>query len=129
MQVRSLGWDDPWEAGMATHSSILAWEIPWTEEPGRPQSKGSQRMRHIWRDLTCTQPEPGNSHSTFYSPQLHVIELLRLIRTLRIVTHQKTEAKWQLGKRKKKKKKERNSQKPEETGQDRKSIISPGICE
>ena len=33
-QVRSLGWDDPLEAGMATHSSILAWKIPWTEEPG-----------------------------------------------------------------------------------------------
>ena len=36
MQVRSLGWEDPPEEGMATHSSILAWRIPWTEEPGRP---------------------------------------------------------------------------------------------
>ena len=34
-QVRSLGWDDPLEKGIATHSSILAWRIPWTEEPGR----------------------------------------------------------------------------------------------
>ena len=33
-QVRSLGWEDPWEKEMATHSSILAWRIPWTEEPG-----------------------------------------------------------------------------------------------
>ena len=37
-QVQSLGWEDPLEKDMATHSSILAWKIPWTEEPGRPQS-------------------------------------------------------------------------------------------
>ena len=40
--VRSLGWEDPLEEGMATHSSILAWRIPWTEEPGGLQSIGSQ---------------------------------------------------------------------------------------
>ena len=40
-QVQSVGWEDPLEKGMATHSSILAWEIPWTEEPGRLQSMGS----------------------------------------------------------------------------------------
>ena len=45
-QVRSLGWEDPLEEGMATHSSILAWRIPWTEEPGGLQSMGSQRVRH-----------------------------------------------------------------------------------
>ena len=45
-QVRSLGREDPLEKGMATHSSILAWEIPWTEEPGGLQSMGSQRIRH-----------------------------------------------------------------------------------
>ena len=44
--VPSLGWEDPLEKGMATHSSILAWEIPWTEEPGRLESMGSQRVRH-----------------------------------------------------------------------------------
>ena len=44
--VPSLGWEDPLEEGMATHSSILAWNIPWTEEPGRLQSMGSQRFRH-----------------------------------------------------------------------------------
>ena len=38
-QVQSLGWEDPLEDGMATHSSILAWRIPWTEEPGRLQSE------------------------------------------------------------------------------------------
>ena len=42
--VRSLGWEDPLEKVMATHSSILAWEIPWTEEPGGLQSTGSLRV-------------------------------------------------------------------------------------
>jgi len=45
-RVRSLDWEDPLEEGMATHSSILAWRIPWTEEPGGPQSMGSQRVGH-----------------------------------------------------------------------------------
>ena len=44
-QVQSLGGEDPLEEGMATHSSILAWRIPWTEEPGGIQSLGSQRVR------------------------------------------------------------------------------------
>ena len=44
--AQSLGQDDPLEEEMATHSSILAWEIPWTEEPSRLQSTGSQRVRH-----------------------------------------------------------------------------------
>ena len=43
-QVRSLDWEDPLEKGMATHSSILAWKISWTEEPGGLQSIGSQRV-------------------------------------------------------------------------------------
>ena len=43
-QVRSLGREDPLEEGMATHPSILAWEIPWTEEPGRLQFMGSQKI-------------------------------------------------------------------------------------
>ena len=45
-QVQSLGWDDPLEKGMASHFNILAWRIPWTGEPGRLQSVGSQRIRH-----------------------------------------------------------------------------------
>ena len=44
--VRSLGWEDPLEKEMATHSSILTWRIPWTEEPGGLQSMGSQRVGH-----------------------------------------------------------------------------------
>ena len=43
---RSLGWEDPREKGMTTHSSILAWRIPWTEEPGGLPSMGSQRVSH-----------------------------------------------------------------------------------
>ena len=45
-RVQSMDQKDPLEKGMATHSSILAWRIPWTEEPGRLQSMGSQRVRH-----------------------------------------------------------------------------------
>ena len=45
-QVCSLGWEDPLEKGMATHSSVLAWRIPWTEEPGGLQPMGSQRVGH-----------------------------------------------------------------------------------
>ena len=45
-QVRSLGQEDPLEKGMAAHSSIFAWRIPWTEKPGRLQSTGSQRVGH-----------------------------------------------------------------------------------
>ena len=45
-QVRSLGWEDPREERMATHSSILDWRIPWTEAPGGLQSTGSQRAGH-----------------------------------------------------------------------------------
>ena len=44
--VQPLGWEDPLEKEMATHSSILAWRIPWTEEPGRLQTMGLQRVRH-----------------------------------------------------------------------------------
>ena len=46
MWVQSLGWEDPLEKEMATHSNILAWEIPWTEEPGGLQAIGSQRVGH-----------------------------------------------------------------------------------
>ena len=52
MQVRSLSQEDPLVKEMATHSSILAWEIPWTEEPGRLQSMGLQRVAH---DLVIRQ--------------------------------------------------------------------------
>ena len=51
MWVLSLGWEDPLEEGMATHSSVLAWKIPWSEEPGGIQSIGSQRAGHDWSEL------------------------------------------------------------------------------
>ena len=61
--VWSLGWEDPLEKRMATHSSILAWRIPWTEEPGGLQSMGSQRVRHdqAWR--THRGPESPTEES------------------------------------------------------------------
>ena len=49
--VQSLGWEDPLEKGLATHSSILAWRIRWIEEPDRLQSMGSQRVGHYWTTL------------------------------------------------------------------------------
>ena len=45
-RVRSLGWEDPLEKEMAVHSRTIAWKIPWTEEPGKLQSTGSQRVGH-----------------------------------------------------------------------------------
>ena len=45
-RVRALGWEDPLEKEMAIHSSTIAWKIPWTEEPDRLQSMGSQRVGH-----------------------------------------------------------------------------------
>ena len=50
--VQSLGLEDPLEKSMATHSSILAWRIPWTEEPGGLQFMDSQRGRHDWATST-----------------------------------------------------------------------------
>ena len=46
--VQSLGWEDPLEKEVATHSSIIAWKILWTEEPGELQSMGSQTVGHDW---------------------------------------------------------------------------------
>ena len=52
--VQSLGWEDPLEKGMTTPSAILAWRIPWTEEPGRLQSMGSKRAGHNWTTFAFT---------------------------------------------------------------------------
>ena len=56
MLVWTLGWEDPPEKEMATHSSILTWEIPWTEEPGWLQSTGMQRVGHV---LVTKQQQTG----------------------------------------------------------------------
>ena len=50
--VQFLGWEDPWEKKMTIHSSILAWEIPWTEEPGRLRSMGSQESDRTQQETT-----------------------------------------------------------------------------
>ena len=84
-QVRSPGQEDPLEEGMATHSSILAWRIPWTEEPGGLQSMGSQRVGHIWSDdsarrrfllleriLTSQRLNSSNSHAEFTHGYFHM---------------------------------------------------------
>ena len=59
-QVQSLGWEDPLEKGMATHSSTLAWRIPRTEEPGGLQSVGSQRVRQDWGTKRNYLPKSEN---------------------------------------------------------------------
>ena len=59
-QVGSLGQEDPLEKGMATHSSILAWRIPWSEEPGGLQPTGSQRVRNTTERLTLHFTSPRN---------------------------------------------------------------------
>ena len=64
--VRSLGWEDLLEKEMATHSSILAWKIPWTEEPGRPQSMGSQRVGRDWATFTLLYSCIAGGFFTFW---------------------------------------------------------------
>ena len=66
MQVWSLGWEDPLEEEMATHSSILAWEIPWTREPGRLQSMGLQSQTGL-SNWACTHTHTQIYISTFYT--------------------------------------------------------------
>ena len=70
--VQSLGWEDSLEKEMATHSSIPAWRIPWTEEPGGLQSMGSQRVRHDWatslKRRIESESEVAQSCPTFCDP-------------------------------------------------------------
>ena len=54
--VQSLGWEDTLREGMATHSSILVWRIPWTKKPGGLQSVGSHRVGHNGSDWACMYP-------------------------------------------------------------------------
>ena len=62
------GWEDPLEEGMATHSNVLAWRIQWTQDSGRPQFMGSQRVGHDWINLVCTcNHENTSSLSRSYS--------------------------------------------------------------
>ena len=59
-----LGWENPLEKEMATHSSTLAWKIPWTEECGRLQSMGSQRVRHDWATSLMSPALAGRFFTT-----------------------------------------------------------------
>ena len=58
-RVWALGWEDPLEKEMAIHSSTIAWKIPWTEEPGRLESMGSQRVKHSWATSLHTRRTAG----------------------------------------------------------------------
>ena len=64
-RVRSLGREDPLEKEMASHSSVLAWRIPWTEEPGGLQSTGSQRVGHARATSPSPSPVPSEVTKTF----------------------------------------------------------------
>ena len=69
--VQSLGWEDPLEKERAIHSSTIAWKIPWTEEPGRLQSTGSERIGHDWAtalSLSGTQVQPLGREVRFPVP-------------------------------------------------------------
>ena len=66
LQVRSLGWEDRLEEGMATHSSILSWRIPWTEKPG-----GLQSMGHKELDTTEQLSEHTHTHIYFFQILFH----------------------------------------------------------
>ena len=89
MGVRSLGREDPLRKEMATHSSLLAWEIPWTEEPGGRQFMGSQSLTRLKRlsTLSLNQSEPplghrGGLHSTRWMEQAASARAGRLCITL-----------------------------------------------
>ena len=62
MRVQSLDWEDPLDEGMTTHSSILAWRIPWTEEPGRLQSIELHRVRHNGSNLALMHTQIYHAH-------------------------------------------------------------------
>ena len=78
-QVWSLGREDSLENGLATHSSILAWRIPWTEEPGGLQSMESQRIRHNW---------VTNTFSTYREPIYEMYAFIKYINKYKHTTHQ-----------------------------------------
>ena len=85
-QLQSLGQEGPLEKGMASHSSILAWTIPWTEEPGGLQSRGSQRVGHDWAKNTFTYSDRLSTYKAAsyinprntYNRNLHKFCLARL---------------------------------------------------
>ena len=87
IRVQSLGWDDPLEKGMATHSTILAWRNPWTEEPGGLPPMESQRVRHDWMTNTFYFPFTF-LHSLLWRSCVCVLSHVWLFVTPWTVTHQ-----------------------------------------
>ena len=75
-QVQSLGWEDPLEKEMATHSSNLAWGIPWTEEPGGLQSKGFQKVRHD------SVTKHSTAHMSCIPPFIHYFPDVSVVKNL-----------------------------------------------
>ena len=90
MQVRSLGGEDPLEEGMETHSSILAWSIPWTEEPGGLQSMGSWRVGHDWSNLAHTYERYNwdtiKSIQSIQFPDFNISRVLNIHNNLILIT-------------------------------------------
>ena len=76
--VWSLSWEDPLEEKMATHYSILAWKIPWTEELGGLQSTGSQRVRHDWAWMQKKKSLRMLGHISFYLVCIHIQKITKL---------------------------------------------------
>ena len=74
--IRSLGQEYLLEKGMATHSSILAWRIPWTEEPGRLWSVGLQRVGHEWEFFTFRDRDQHMYFLSFYSDEFFFLNFL-----------------------------------------------------
>ena len=78
-----LGWEDPLEEGMVTHASILAWRIPWTKEPDKLQSLGSQRVRHDWVTDTHTHTQATITTISFWNicitPQRNPVPLAAIL--------------------------------------------------
>ena len=76
----SLGWEDLLEEEMATHSSILAWRIPWTEEPGRLESMGSQRVGHDWSNLAACILRNGRSDCDLTHTHTQIVQNFYFVR-------------------------------------------------
>ena len=74
-QIQSLGQEHPLEEGMATHSDILVWEIPWTQEPYELQSMGSQRVGHNWVANSYTQGHLGFLHYILEVLEFYILHL------------------------------------------------------
>ena len=87
--VQFLSQEDPLEKDMATHCSILAWNIPWTEEPGRLQSMGSQRVRHNWVTNTALMNQywciSAFFISNFFKKIFYVDHIFKLIESVTIM--------------------------------------------